>query len=174
MILLGSNDPAENAQFETCIAFLNGIGIETKFQPVEPNSFLPGLSIENGVILIDLELLQHPGDVLHEAGHIAVVPAMQRSKLDATAIINRKDREAEEIMAIAWSYAACMYLDIDPLFVFHEEGYRAGGDFIMESCDDKTYMGLTMLQGLGMTADDKTARRLRIPTYPHMIKWLRN
>lgn len=168
------NDPDEVSTFEKCIVFLNDIGIQTIFSTVDSDSFLPGLSIENGMIIIDRNLLQHPGDILHEAGHIAVVPVADRSRLTAEAIIKRKNREAEEIMAIAWSYAACILLNIDPYFVFHDEGYKDGSDYIIDSCNDHSYLGLEMLQGIGMTANETNARRLHIPAYPHMIRWLRN
>jgi hypothetical protein len=77
------------------------------------------------------------------------------------------------VMAIAWSYAACMYLRVDPLFVFNEYGYRGGSNYITASCSDKSYFGLPLLQGIGLTADSKNGERLQVPCYPHMIKWLR-
>jgi hypothetical protein len=125
------------------------------------------------MIIIDKDALEHPGDILHEAGHIAVVPALERLGLSEKGIIKRKNREGEEIMAIAWSYAACIYLSIDPFFVFHEQGYRGGRDYITDSCRDKKYIGLSMLENIGLTATEKKARRINIEPYPHMIKWLR-
>src|SRR5688572_22864964 len=168
---MNKSAPNDISTFEKCIVFLNDIGIQTIFSEVDTNSFLPGLSIEKGMIIIDSNLLQHPGDILHEAGHIAVVPAADRSRLTEEAIIKRKNREAEEIMAIAWSYAVCIHLNIDPYFVFHDEGYKEGSAYIIDSCNDNSYLGLPMLQGIGMTADEKNARRLHIPAYPHMIRW---
>lgn len=126
------------------------------------------------MIIIDKDSIEQPGDILHEGGHIAVVPAADRSKLSEAPMIRRKDREAEEMMAIAWSYAACMYLEIDPFFVFHEQGYRGGSQYITESCENKSYPGLLMLQGIGMTADTHSAKRLSLAAYPDMIRWLRN
>ena len=171
---MNNDAPDAISTFEKCIVFLNDIGIQTIFSTIEYDSFLPGLSIERGMIIIDTDLLKHPGDILHEAGHIAVVPAADRSRLTEEAIIKRKYREEEEVMAIAWSYAVCIHLDIDLNFVFHEEGYRDGSTYIIDSCNDRTYFGLPMLQGIGMTADEKHAQQLHIPAYPHMIRWLRN
>ncbi|WP_343690966.1 hypothetical protein [Chitinophaga sp.] len=138
--------------FEKCIAFLNDIGIKTSFRTLDDSSFLPGLQIENGNIVIDTNLLEYPGDLLHEAGHIAVVSSKDRKALTAAALIKRNNREAEEIMAIAWSYAACMHLDIDPSYVFHENGYRGGSNDIMESCSRNEYMGTLMLRSVGMAS----------------------
>src|SRR5438270_13170766 len=134
------NDFDEIAAFEKCIEFLNDIGIETTFRKIGNKSFLPGLLINKGMIIIDTDSLEHPGDILHEAGHIAVVPATDRSSLSERSIPGRKNRESEEIMAIAWSYAACIHLSIDPFFVFHEQGYRGGRDYITDSCSNKNYV----------------------------------
>jgi hypothetical protein len=164
----------EMALLEQCVDFLNNIvGIETSFRKIGDKSFLPGLLINKGTIIIDKDALEQPGDILHEAGHIAIVPAFERHGLSEKGIIKRKNREGEEIMAIAWSYAACLYLSIDPFFVFHEQGYRGGRDYITDSCRDKNYLGLDMLENVGMTLTEKKARRLNLPSYPHMTKWLR-
>jgi hypothetical protein len=167
------NDFDEMALLDQCIVFLNDIGIETSFRKIGNKSFLPGLLISKGTIIIDKDALEHPGDILHEAGHIAVVPAIERPGLSEKSIPGRRNREGEEIMAIAWSYAACMNLLIDPFFVFHEQGYRGGRDYITDSCSNKSYIGLSMLEKIGLTANEKNAKRLRIPSYPHMIKWMR-
>lgn len=158
--------------FEKCIAFLNEIGIPTVFRSFGHDSFLPGFLIENGTIIIDKDMLQYPGDILHEAGHIAVVSPADRVRLTEKAIIKRKNREAEEVMAIAWSYAACLHLMIDPTFVFHENGYRGGSSCIIDSCSRNEHTGMLMLQSIGMTTDGKQTACDDMP-YPHMTKWLR-
>lgn len=157
---------------ERCILFLNKIGIETRFEKLDETCFLPGLSIRNGAILIDTELLKYPGDILHEAGHVAVVPAAERPSLTAVAIEKREHREAEEMMAIAWSYAACMHLGLDPYVVFHDDGYKGGGSYIADNFANKNYFGLPMLQWKGMAADEKNALLLNVFPYPYMLKWL--
>lgn len=154
----------EEIIFEKCILFLNSINIPTVFRKFDADSFLPGLLIEKGMIVIDKDALQHPGDILHEAGHLAVVPAADRNRLTHQSIGKRKDREAEEMMAIAWSYAVCIHLLIDPYFVFHTEGYKDGSQFITESCSRNDYFGLPLLQSIGLTTD----------SYPDMIKWMRD
>jgi hypothetical protein len=171
--ILTDTEQDESVLLDVCVEFLNNIGIETTYRRISNKSFLPGLLINNGTIIIDKEMLEHPGDILHEAGHIAVVPANDRPRLSERNIPTRKDREVEEIMAIAWSYAACIHLDIDPFFVFHEQGYRGGRDYITDSCRLKSYIGLAMLERIGLTVNEKNARRLNVPSFPHMTKWLR-
>jgi hypothetical protein len=113
--------------FEKALSFIKGIGIETAFTSLtEEQCFLPGLFIKNGRILVDRSKLLFPGDILHEAAHIALVPLEERKTLDGETIGKRKDAAAEEMAAIAWTYAACLHLDINPHFVFHEKGYKKG------------------------------------------------
>jgi hypothetical protein len=72
----------------------------------------------NGEIVVDMEKLKYYGDILHEAGHIAVVPAKERSTLNEKDIAKREQRDAEEMMVIAWSYAACVHLELMPVLFF--------------------------------------------------------
>ena len=52
------------ALFEQCVDFLNNIvGIETSFRKIGNKSFLPGLLIKKGTIIIDIDALKHPGDI---------------------------------------------------------------------------------------------------------------
>jgi hypothetical protein len=158
---------------DKCIQFLTGIGIPVSFRKIESGSFLPGLLIEQGCIVIDNDALLHPGDILHEAGHIAIVPADRRSLLGQEGIIESKERETEEMMAIAWSYAACIHLQIDPHIVFHEEGYKGDGKSIVANFQAGQFFGTPMLQWCKMTIEPRHAQPGE-PVYPQMLKWLRD
>ncbi|MEO6673936.1 MAG: hypothetical protein ABIN93_10950 [Ginsengibacter sp.] len=158
--------------FEKVLQFIREIGIETDFRTLpEEECFLPGLLIQQGRIIIDKDKLSYAGDILHEAAHIAVTPADERPLLDGPVIGSRKDAGAEEMMAIAWSYAACIYLHIDPVFVFHEQGYKGGGASIVENFRQGRYIGVPVLQWLGMTNTVTAENKL---VYPVMIKWMRD
>lgn len=160
-------------ELETILQFLEetGISVYTSDTPVE--GFLPGLAISRGAIYIYYPHLSYPGDVLHEAGHIAVVSAAERPFLEQCNIATRPWRESEEMMAIAWSYAACRHLGIDPAFVFHDDGYKGGGASIAENFDNGHYFGLPMLQWVGMAADRKLAAEINVEPYPAMLRWIR-
>ncbi|MEO8765023.1 MAG: hypothetical protein ABI416_12080 [Ginsengibacter sp.] len=159
--------------FDKAIAFLHEINIETSYRNIdEADSFLPGFLIEKGKIIMDKTKIKYQGDILHEAAHIAVVPAIDRGLLDGKNIGKRKDADAEEMMAIAWTYAACIHLQIDPHFVFHENGYKGGGTSIVENFASGNYVGVPVLQWLGMTTTSKEKNNTIV--YPAMIKWLRD
>ena len=156
----------------TTVNFIHTVGLQTIFCNLSDNDwFLPGIFISNGKILIDKETLQYPGDLIHEAAHLAVIPLIERQQISGPDIGKRTDAAAEEMMAIAWSYAACKHLAIDPAFVFHENGYKGGSKNIIEDFDAGRYFGVPVLQWLGMT--NRGAADVK-ENYPAMCKWLRD
>ena len=163
-----------SSPFEKSLIFLDSIGISVSFKSINTECFLPGIAIEDGYITIDKVKLKSPGDILHEAGHIAVVPANERNSLNENSIALRENREAEEMMAIAWSYAVCVHLDIDPFFVFHNEGYRGGGPSMAGNFMSGNYFGVPMLQYAGMTTEKINADVTGREPYPAMIQWMRS
>jgi hypothetical protein len=172
--MIEQQSKTQTPTFKKVLIFLSEIGIAVHFKLIDYKTFLPGISIEKGELLIDEEKLLYPGDILHEAGHIAVVPQADRNTLDEHNIENREHREAEEMMCIAWTYAVCVHLDIDAGFVFHDEGYKNGGSHIAESFKQGHYFGVPMLQWTGMALERKNEEKPDLPIYPKMIKWLRD
>lgn len=148
--------------------FLAGVGLETAPAVFAEAGFLEGLMISHGVLLIHEARLTYPGDLLHEAGHLAVIPGEKRKRLSGSA----GDDPGAEMAAIAWSYAAALHLEMDPAIVFHSGGYRRGSQTILENFSRGRYFGVPLLEWLGLTADKKNAALLQVPPYPHMLKWL--
>ena len=108
------------------LAFLQSIGLQVVIAPVPDRTLLPGIAIRRGVLHCDPHSLTWPGDLLHEAGHLAVTPAHLRTAVDGDAISNAP--HAGEAEATAWAYAATCELGLDPSVLFHAGGYtgRAG------------------------------------------------
>ena len=152
---------------EKVVAFLDEIGIATAFAAVAGKSVLPGIAVHDGVIAIDRERLAFPGDLLHEAGHLAVMAP--RTRDGSSGRLNAV--KAEEIAAIAWSYAASVHLGIDAAVVFHDGGYRGGGASLRDNFTQGYYIGVPVLQWLGMTADAERAAELGVAPYPAMLRW---
>jgi len=149
--------------------FLAGIGIKVRSERIPEITFLPGLKIDGGALVVDEALLPYPGDMLHEAGHIAVAAPERRRELH----INAGNDPAEEMMAISWSWAAARHIGIEPTVLFHEGGYRGWSPALIENFTLGRYFAVPMLQWVGMTADPARAQELGIEPYPHMIHWLR-
>ena len=152
------------------VMFLTEIGITVEPSAFQEKTVLAGIQLVRGIILVDEARLLHPGDLLHEAGHIAVTPAAQRPELGGDV----GQGPAEEMAAIAWSYAAAIHLGLEPAVVFHADGYRGGSEAILENFKEGRYIGVPILQWLGMAFDEKNARELGAAAYPAMVKWLRD
>jgi hypothetical protein len=148
--------------------FLNGIGLDCRRGEVPDNTFVPGIAIIQGALVFDATTMGYPGDLLHEAGHLAVMPPRRRR----AAHLSVGKRVAEELMAIAWSWAASVHLGLAPSVVFHECGYKGGSASLIENFEHGRYVGVPMLQWLGMTADHRRAAELGVEPYPHMRKWV--
>ena len=154
----------------TIIAFLQDIGIPVSIETLTEATFLPGILLRHGGIVVDVERLRFPGDLLHEAGHVAVSSPDRRANIQGDA----GPDPAEEMMAIAWSYAALVHLQLDPAVVFHADGYRGGSNGLIENFTHGHHFGVPMLQWLGMALDESHARDSNLAPYPHMLKWLRD
>lgn len=153
------------------LRFLDDIGLSYRLCPVgEKPTFLPGLQLYGGELLIDMTQLKWPGDILHEAGHLACMPANVRKEMSDQ--LDSSDlHQGGEMMAIAWSYAACIHLEIDPYVVFHKEGYKGGGKEIVEGFQRGDYFGVSLMQWYGMCKLDKK-NSVDSTQYPQMINWL--
>ena len=150
------------------VRFLDEIGLAVRWEIVEEPTLLPGIKVDHGALSVDQARLQHPGDLLHEGGHLAVIPPDERTEL----VGDIGSDPAREMMAIAWSWAALCHLRLDPSVVFHEGGYRGGSHSLIENFSAGRYIGVPVLQWLGMTADPKHAADLGIEPYPAMLRWL--
>jgi hypothetical protein len=157
----------EQSSTEKIVAFLAEIGIEVVRTELHQQTFMPGVMADRAAILIDESRLLYPGDLLHEAGHLAVIPPEKRKRVQG----NMGDR-GEEMMAIAWSYAASVHLALEPSVVFHDGGYRGWSKAFIENFTNGRYVGVPMLQWIGLTADNKRAKEMGVEPYPYMIKWL--
>ena len=153
------------------LPFLKQIGLQYHLEPLNENTFLPGLRLRKGELVIDADKLLYPGDVLHEAGHLACVPDQVRRGMSGD-LEDIDVHRSGEMMAIAWSYAAAVFLQINPEIVFHEKGYKGGGKDILHNFENGYYIGLPMLQWSGMCYDQTTAEKMGLPCFPHMIRWV--
>ena len=140
--------------------FLGEIGLPVRAGEILERTFLPGIHVVRGVLVVDEARLAYPGDLLHEAGHLAVTPAARRNSIDG----NTGDDGGEEMAAIAWSYAAAMHLGLSPDVVFHAAGYRGGSGSLIDNFGAGRYVGVPFLKWIGLTGD----------AYPAMTRWLRD
>lgn len=151
------------------VAFLEGIGIPVTVEPVAGDSLLPGATVRGDTLVFDPDRLTWPGDLLHEAGHIAVSDPMTRANQAEVS-----PDPGEELAAMAWSYAAAVALGVDPRHVFHAAGYQGGGENYLKSyTDGGAGIGVPMLQFYGMSAEPHQAAGLNRAPFPAMTRWIR-
>jgi hypothetical protein len=156
------------------VDFLLSIGIEVRSADLDAEEcFLPGIRLDRGRVLYDEQALTWPGDLLHEAGHVAVAPPEARPLFTGATEVPGLDMGRLEHAAVAWSYAAALAVGIDPGAVFHEGGYRGRSPGILTTFAAGVYPGANLLEEAGMTATGPRAEALGVAPYPHMIRWLR-
>lgn len=157
----------------TIVEFLNRIGIATAEGDVPDTSFLPGVRIEAGRLVYD-PALPWPGDLLHEAGHLATAPAQWRVGLSDGVELPASVAHAGEAEATAWAYAAVRHLQLDPAVLFHPGGYQGASERLVATYEAGVYPGAHGLVQAGMTAAGPEARARGWPVYPQMARWLRD
>ena len=151
------------------IDFIRSIGIGVNEGAMTRETLVPGMDIVRGTLLVDETMMCKPADLLHEAAHIALTVPSARNLLHGTAGTS----PAEEVSAIAWTWAASRYLDIDPAEVFHLDVVSGNGPTLLENFLERRYVGVPMLQYWGLTTEPKNAAARGVDPYPHMLRWLR-
>jgi hypothetical protein len=153
---------------EQIVGFLREIGLTVRLAALTGETFLPGVALEPGGLVVDAERLRYPGDLLHEAGHLAVMTAADRAGAGG----NVGTDMGGEIGAQCWSYAAAAHLGLAPEVVFHSDGYRGSAESLIDIYRDGN-AGVPLLQWMGLTLDAKHAAESGGTAYPAMVKWLR-
>lgn len=160
------------AQAETLIEtfhyFLEEIGIELREGEVPSDSFLPGVCINSGCVVFDRSKLLYPGDILHEAGHIAVTDSSKRDNISGNVAEVNSGKAAEEQAVLLWTWAAICKTGIPPEVVFHAHGYKNESSSLVENFQDGEFEGLDLLVWMKMTrpAEERGG-------FPMMTNWLR-
>ncbi|MCA1919842.1 MAG: hypothetical protein LDL38_10615 [Flavobacterium piscis] len=162
-----------SCEIKNVLEFLNDIGIDVIEKEVN-ESFLPGLSLGPNCIYVDYDKLLYPGDILHEAGHLAVTTSSERNKVGTSEMSPEWPTQAEEIGAILWSFAAVNHLQLPLEFVFHPNGYKNASEWFISNFNDKNYIGLPFLEWIGITLSKDRALKEDKEAFPAMQKWLRD
>jgi hypothetical protein len=161
-----------DSYIEPIFEFLEKIGIPVHIKDLPEGTFLPGIRIENGSLAVDLGKLAYPGDMLHEAGHIAVMAPSRRKEIFADAGADM----GEEIAAQAWSYAAAKASSVPAEVVFHENGYKGAANWMKNHYEgEECFAGLPLLAWYRLTdlPNRQEPSGNTDHTYPNMKAWLR-
>jgi hypothetical protein len=163
----------QSLELEKVLSFLDYIRIQVVEKQLD-DTFLPGLDLGPDCIFIDFEKLLYPGDILHEAGHLAVTTASERKLIGTDKISSDWPTHGEEIATILWSFAAAKHLDLPLEFVFHPNGYKNDSEWLISNFSIENYIGLPFLEWIGLTLSKERAEKENKQAFPAMIKWLRD
>lgn len=159
---------------EKKIVFLKEIGINVIEKNLDDTTFLPGLALGPNCLYIDYEKLKYPGDILHEAGHLAVTTPQERIQIGTEKMAKDWPTQGEEIAAMLWSFAACNYLELPLDFVFHAGGYKDSSNWMIDNFNSGNYIGLPFLEWTQMALSTEKATEQNKPAFPKMLKWMRD
>jgi hypothetical protein len=168
---------------EAAFTFCKAIGIPIEWK-AGVSGFVPGIRIEQGVILVDRGA--KPGDLLHEAAHLAIMPSSFRSKASTNLhqafksmmdCLNEHDPESAIAIAImqcgdteatAWSWAAGKACGIPDELIITDSSYDGVGAEIRTMLSLKGYLGINGLSRAGF------CRVRGDNAFPHMNKWMQD
>lgn len=163
----------DTLELQKILLFLNEIGIQV-FEKELEDTFLPGLDLGPNCIYIDYKKLLYPGDILHEAGHLAVTTTSERNLVGTDKMAKDWPSQGEEIGAILWSFAAAKHLNLPAEFVFHPNGYKNDSEWLISNFNAENYIGLPFLEWTGLTYGKEKAQKENQEAFPLMQKWLRD
>ena len=165
-------EPEKHPYLLKSIQFIEDIGITVIEKELDDSTFLPGLMLGAGVIYVDYNKLKYPGDLLHEAGHIAVASPEERQLIGTSGIADTWPTQGDEMAAILWSFAAVNHLGLSLEFVFHVNGYKDSSIWFIDNFSKGNYMGLPLLQWFKMAYSNEEISKGK-PPFPAMQHWVR-
>ena len=175
--------------FAKSATFLQGLGFTVR-QDSRASGFLAGVEINNGQLIVERFDDDIAGELLHEAGHLAVLPSPFRNRAsgDLGDVIQRMSDwidqnratvspddplirailQSGECEAVAWSYAAATAIGIDTRIPFIR-GFDGEGPALHDQVASGYYFGVHGLAAGGMT---DLPRARAVSPYPRMKRWL--
>lgn len=176
--------------------FISSIGIEYQMESDVIGPFSENIDIKNGVIHFDYERVL-VGDLLHEAGHLALVLKEYRKIFNGNLYKSLKQYVAlvtqlevsdqcietllacEDVHVTAWVWSVGIKLGLNPDDVIQTDKYGGEGDSIREllQISDRTcmpYIGVAQLQAAGYTKKYNRMIEMQEPHtkfYPHLNFW---
>jgi hypothetical protein len=183
------------AEAEKIINFATTLGFSIETGPLPSPGVLPGILIMSECRLVyDPDTSRSAGELLHEIGHLAILPQpfrnmaygdVERSISDAVDAwmmatpfmteepgmiptenpVSRALIQVGDCEAQAWSYSASLECGIDPLSVFHKNAYQGDGRAVVAGLRVSCHAGINGLIAAGMCAPRR---------FPTLTKWLQD
>lgn len=164
----------DGTELRLILSFLDEIGITVMEKELADQTFLPGLSLGPDCIYVDYSRLLYPGDLLHEAGHLAVATVEDRRRIGSADANPNWPDGGEEMGAILWSYAALKHIGIPEEVVFHENGYKNDSKWLLDNFNNGIFIGMPFIEWIGIALGKEKAEKENKPAFPQVLKWMRD
>lgn len=169
------------------IEFVRGAGLDVEIH-AGASGFVPGVQIEHGTLLVDPSVCE-PGNLLHEAGHIAITPGnfrhfmsgdlskgmaimydrLEELHLDPEHPIVRACIQCSDPEATAWAWSAGRAIGVPPRVIIGDQWYGNTGADIRIALELGCYLGINGLAAAGFCS----LRNVQpLPKYPHLAFWV--
>lgn len=175
------------------LAFLQDIGLPVAMATPEeawPASFCADVRIERGGLRVRPSA--RISNVLHEAGHLAVVPArfrpllhddvdaglrammaqLSEENLPPDDLAYRAALQAGEAEATAWAWAAGVHLGLAPQVIIEDHEYNGEGPVIRWGLQHDAYLGINGLFHAEFCGRGPLGKLRGWPLYPTLRFWL--
>jgi len=181
--------PPDDRLLRKVARWLTKIGLKVEQGTRFEVPFNVGIWIEDGGLIYD-PAEAHPGNLLHDAGHLAIIPSIIRplAKGDIIASIEqpieayldshqdafeklpedpiaRACLQCGDAEAIAWAYAAAIAARVDP-WLTCEQGFSNRNDA------EHIYRGLQVGAHLGVNGLRAAGFIERVDDFPRLTKWV--
>lgn len=180
----------QTASAAQAIGFLSGIGLElVQVGSIEGESFLEDVRVVAGAL--HYVAGAKACNLLHEAGHIAVVPARFRHLMNDDVELGTKEMfkqmelegvppgsreweivlQASEVEATAWSWAAGKAAGIPDEMIIEDWCFNGEGPVTRSMLRARRHYGINGLAHAGFCRTSESDRRPGL-VYPHLNFWL--
>lgn len=172
------------------LAFLNGIGMACHLVP-EASGFVPGVRIVAGELFVDATA--PASNVLHEAGHLAVLPGRFRrlANDDIDVVVAtmlgsvdfsdpdigeaRAAMQSSDVEATAWAWAAGEAIGLNPGQIIRDVDYQGSGAEVRQQLRLRAYVGINGLSAAGFCVTRPALEKVYgRPAYPKLAMWLQS
>lgn len=173
---------------EQVMEFLHGIGLPVEIE-AGSTGFIDHVAVVNGGLRVDPRA--PASGLLHEAGHLAVVPAQFRHlmngdleasmdlicsklahlNLEPDSPLDRAVMQSGETEATAWSWAAGKAIGLPDKQIIKTSEYGGDGGNIRLALSACSYFGINGLAAAGFCVRRRSPYR-PLPVYPELAYWL--
>jgi len=170
--------------------FLISIGIKIEIKE-STKGFFDHIHIQDGRLIVDKNASIN--DILHEAGHLAVLPGRFRKYASGniSGVINKMLKEIDfsnpdapearaaiqcgDVEATAWAWAAGMHLTLPPEIIIEDADYDNWGEEMRLSLSRNSFFGINGLAAAGFCVTNNALSVISgKPVYPNLAMWLQN